>query len=142
MNEEIFFIQLRDCFTAGYTLPQFCIDNGIKKPLFVAADQRQLSFLWEVYVQFKYDKRLQAKFGFLGGKIDGFNFSLHSILDSVNFENLSDKSFTDYDKIIFITIQPLNVKIDNAIYLYDLLGYFIHRTYGEIPLLNFFTTSF
>lgn len=135
MNEEIFFIQLRDCFTAGYTLPQFCIDNGIKKPLFVAADQRQLSFLWEVYVQFKYDKRLQAKFVFLGGKIEGFNFSLHSILDSVDFENPNE--VTDYDRIILLTIQPLNLKIDNAIYLYDLLGYFIQRTYGEIPLLNF-----
>ena len=34
--DEQFLIQLRDCFTGGYTFPQFCIDNDIKKPLFVA----------------------------------------------------------------------------------------------------------
>ncbi len=32
MNDEQLLIQLRDCFTAGYTLPQFCIDNGLNFP--------------------------------------------------------------------------------------------------------------
>ena len=36
MTDEELLIQLEDCFTGGYTLPQYCIDNGIKKPLFVA----------------------------------------------------------------------------------------------------------
>ena len=29
MGEELF-VKLRYCFMAGYTLPQYCIDNGIK----------------------------------------------------------------------------------------------------------------
>ena len=41
MNEDILIIQLRDCFTAGYTFPQFCIDNNIKKPLFIALNERR-----------------------------------------------------------------------------------------------------
>ena len=53
--DEAFLIQLRDCFTAGYTMPQFCVDNDIKKPLFVGLDERHRDFLWNVYVQFQYD---------------------------------------------------------------------------------------
>jgi len=45
MNEDLFIIRLRDCFTAVYTFPQFCIDNNIKKPLFVALDERRADFL-------------------------------------------------------------------------------------------------
>ena len=55
MNEDILIIQLRDCFTAGYTFPQFCVDNNIKKPLFVAIDERRADFIWEIFVQFKYE---------------------------------------------------------------------------------------
>lgn len=52
MNDELF-VKLRDCFTAGYTLPQYCIDNGIKRPLFVSEKKYEL-FIWQVYVQFHY----------------------------------------------------------------------------------------
>ena len=55
-KDELCVIKLRDCFTAGYTLPQFCIDNEIKKPLFVS-EEKFLQFVWEIYVQFRYDKR-------------------------------------------------------------------------------------
>ena len=45
MNDERLLIQLRDCFTGGYTLPQFCIDNKIKRPLFFA-EGKIWQFLW------------------------------------------------------------------------------------------------
>ena len=46
-------IQLQDCFTAGYTLPQFCIDNGIKKPLIVGVNESQINFMWETKLLIK-----------------------------------------------------------------------------------------
>ena len=48
-------IQLRDCFYAGYSMPQYCVDNGIKNPLIASYDPE---FLWEIYIQFHYDKRI------------------------------------------------------------------------------------
>ena len=65
MNDEIFLIQLRDCFYAGYQMPQFCIDNNIKKPLFVAHDENYQDLLWEIYFQFQYDKRMNAEFSLI-----------------------------------------------------------------------------
>ena len=44
MDDETRLIVLNDCFTGGYTLPQYCIDNGIKKPLFVT-EQKFSNFL-------------------------------------------------------------------------------------------------
>lgn len=43
-TDETYIIRLRDCFTGGYTLPQFCLDNGIQKPLFVAEENFCNSF--------------------------------------------------------------------------------------------------
>ncbi|MBQ9486729.1 MAG: hypothetical protein IJU91_02865 [Selenomonadaceae bacterium] len=54
MNDELLFLQLRDCFTAGYTLPQFCTDQNIKKPLFIAPNERYITFLWEVLTNFDF----------------------------------------------------------------------------------------
>ena len=38
-KDEQCIVRLRDCFTGGYTLPQYCIDNGIKKPLFYLSER-------------------------------------------------------------------------------------------------------
>ena len=83
MNEEVYFIMCRDCFTAGYTFPQFCRDLNIKKPLFLAIDEYCGAFMWEVYVQFCYDKQLSPQFGFLNKNVHPLNFSSHSIINSV-----------------------------------------------------------
>lgn len=68
MNDELF-VKLRYCFTAGYTLPQYCIDNKIKRPLFVL-ERNSEWFLREIYAQFKYDKRLTAQFSFIDAAED------------------------------------------------------------------------
>ena len=52
-------IQLRDCFYASYSMPQYCIDSGIKNPMIASYDPE---CLWELYVQFRYDKRIMPKF--------------------------------------------------------------------------------
>ena len=137
MNDDILIVQLRDCFTAGYTFPQFCIDNNIKKPLFVAVDERRADFIWEIYVQFKYDLRMDAQFAFIGRGIPPINFSVAGILGELEIKNLVEFNLNQFDKIIFLTIGRLNVPMDKIIYLDQLTNYFISRTYVEIPLLHF-----
>ena len=135
MNDEILLIQLRDCFTGGYTLPQFCIDNGIKKPLFVA-EEKFWQFVWEIYVQFHYDKRLTAQFSFLDVPSGEINLSIHAIIPPLKYKNISEiKSSDGYDAVILLTTNKFNIV--NAIYLDVLTDYFIRKTYAEIPLMNF-----
>ena len=137
MNEDLLIIKLRDCFTAGYTLPQFCIDNNIKKPLFVAVDERRADFLWEIYVQFKYDKRITPKFILLNGRTPEFTFSVEAVLPELKFENPAEINFNDYDGIIVLNAIRLNNNFPKIIYLDQLKDYFMRRTYAEIPLLHF-----
>lgn len=138
MNDNLLFVYLRDCFTAGYTLPQFCIDNNIKKPLFVAADENSLAFFWEIHVQFCYDKRMTAKFAFITGSTNHLNFCPHiTNIPSIKVENISTENIDDYDKIFVLDVRRLNPPVDKAIYFEELVQKFIFRVYVEIPLLSF-----
>ena len=137
MNEDLFIIRLRDCFTAGYTFPQFCIDNNIKKPLFVALDERRADFLWEIFVQFKFDKRITPRFTLLNNKVGSLNFSVVDNLPELNFERVNDVNLNDFDAVIVLNAIRLNTKFPRIIYLDQLTDYFIRRTYEEIPLLHF-----
>ncbi|MBE8950827.1 MAG: hypothetical protein SR3Q1_09565 [Quinella sp. 3Q1] len=128
-------IRMRDCFTGGYTLPQYCIDNGIKKPLFVS-DKRLIKFVWEVYVQFGYDKRMPAHFSFLDLPTDRVRFSINNIIGSINFKNFSEINLDDYDAIISLTTKKFDSK-DKAVSFFELTKYFIRKTYAEIPAMNF-----
>ena len=136
MNDEQLLIQLRDCFTGGYTLPQFCIDNNIRKPLFVA-EGKFWQFVWEIYVQFHYDKRMSAQFSF----IDVEGVSLHftsrgGIIGPLEVKNLSKTNFSDCDCVICLMTKRI-FSNGRVIYLDALTNYFISKTYVEIPLLNF-----
>ena len=137
MNEELFFIRLRDCFTAGYTFPQYCIDNNIKKPLFVALDERSISFLWEIYVQFKYDTRIVPKFALFNGKTGSGNWSVGGMFATLDFADINSLNFSDYDKVIFLILGRPKQKISNALYLDKITNDFISRAYLEIPVLHF-----
>ena len=88
-KDEQYIIRLRDCFTGGYTLPQFCIDNGIKKPLFVA-EAKSWQFVWEIYVQFHYDKRMSAQFSFLNSGSGAINVSVECILGDMEHKHVSE----------------------------------------------------
>ena len=140
MGEEIF-VRLRDCFTAGYMLPQYCIDNGIKKPLFVSEKKYEL-FMWEIYVQFCFDKRfsinnrLVAKFSFL----DEPNFTMNHFVGTLpNFESqeFSQELLESFDKVFVFSTDKNKVKSDKAIYIRQLLNDFVRKAYYEIPVLNF-----
>lgn len=106
MNDEKLLIQLRDCFTGGYTLPQFCIDNGIHRPLFVA-EAKFWQFFWEIYVQFSFDKRMSAQFCFLDAPSGEINFSVHSILFPLQFKNISEINSADLDAVIVLTTNKI-----------------------------------
>ena len=136
MDDDIFFIQLHDCFTAGYTLPQFCIDNNIKQPLFIAIDERRSYFMWEIYTQFKYDRRINPKFTLFNGKTGSINFSAGSLLPPTILENIADINLVEHDKIFVLGVTRIN-DISNAIYIDRLTDYFISKTYVEVSLLHF-----
>ena len=136
MDEEIF-VRLRDCFTAGYTFPQYCIDNNIQKPLFVSEKKFEL-FLWEIYTQFHYDRRLMARFCFIDADEITMGFGAHGgIIAPLKIKNISEINFEDFDKIIFLTEEQPKKRGKNIIHLTKLQKFFIRRTYCDIPLLNF-----
>ena len=137
MSEDILIIQLRDCFTAGYTLPQFCVDNNIKKPLFIAIGKRRADLLWEIYVQFKYDRRITPKFTFANAKDCAINFSVESLLNTLILEDYDKINFSDYDSVIVLSTERINVNLSNIIYIEQLTNYFISRAYVDIPILHF-----
>lgn len=135
--DEQFLIQMRDCFTAGYTLPQFCIDNDIKKPLFVA-EEKFWQFVWEIYVQFHYDKRMQAQFCFVDADKGKLKFDAHSgIIAPLKIQNVSAVNFDDFDKIIFLTKEKPDKTENKYLSCEELQKFFIRHTYVDIPLLNF-----
>ena len=141
MEEETpFFVRLRDCFNAGYTMPQFCIDNGIKKPLFVALDDtpNRIGFLWEIYVQFQYDLRLKANFALLDGKSVSLDLSDSGeiLVKKLELKNISEIPISNFDVVIMLTTLKINAN-EHLINLYELTNFFINRTYAEIPILHF-----
>ena len=137
MGEELF-VKLRDCFTAGYTLPQYCIDNKIKRPLIVSEKKFEL-FLWEVYVQFHYDKRMRAQFSFIDGDdTPPKYFPAHpGIIAQLSISKFSSIKLDKFDVIILLTKENIDVKGKKIIRLAELEQFFIRRTYAEIPLLHF-----
>ena len=136
MNDEQLLILLRDCFTGGYTLPQFCIDNGIKRPLFVA-EGKFWQFVWEIYVQFHYDKRMTAQFSFLNVRSTEIYFPAHpGIIKKLTVKNISEINPADVDAVICLSSRKI-FSGGKVIYLDALTNYFISKTYVEIPLLHF-----
>ena len=140
MDDNILFIQLRDCFYAGYTLPQFCSDNEIKKPLFVAPNANYLNELWSYYVQFSYDKRITAKFAIMkGNSPEPFRFTPSFMLAPLEVKNISEIE-GNYDSFFMLTSQRLNIGKSKIIYLDELTNIFISRAYVDIPLEHFLQT--
>lgn len=135
MRDSTRLIVLRDCFTAGYTFPQYCIDNEIKKPLIVT-EKIFINFMWELYVQFRYDKRLTAQFATLDAPAGEINYSLYGIIAPLAYKNFSEINTDAFDKIIFLTSDK-KFPTDKAIYLDALTVHFVRKAYAEIPLLNF-----
>ena len=138
MDDKLF-IKLRDCFTAGYTLPQYCIDNEIKKPLFVVEISFE-SFIKEVQNQFKCDKRLLAQFCFVDNEKEFINIPMWEspmISTTVKLMNISKVNLNNFDAIILLTKKNYDIKFKRIFRFDDFENVFIRRTYVDIPLLHF-----
>ena len=137
MGEELF-IRLRYCFQGGYTLPQYCIDNGIKKPLFVL-ERNAKNFMLEVYAQFQYDNRMSAQFCFIDGEAESARISLNQRIlgTTIVVKHISHKWINYFDAIIFLTLKKYELKAGRIISFYNLERFFIQRTYVDIPVLHF-----
>ena len=135
-KDELKILQLRDCFTVGYTLPQYCIDNNIKRPLFVT-EKRFEQFIWQIYVQFSYDKRIEAQFSIFDEPTFKLRYSVHDTFSLLKLKELSNELLDDCDKIIVISSDKNKVKNEKAIYLDKLTDEFIRKVYYEIPILHF-----
>lgn len=134
---EINFSRLRDCFYAGYTLPQFCADSGITRPMFLSPANFNRQLLWEIYVRFAWDKRFRPTFVTLEEK--GFEigeFTLPWFLSPLAVKSICEVDMTG-DKIFFLSMNHLDFGADKIIYLDELIETFSLRTYFTIPLANF-----
>ena len=138
MSEEIF-TRLRYCFQGGYTLPQYCVEQGIKKPLFVL-EREHICFLKEIHAQFKYDNRiLSAQYCFIDGDANDVKIPLEQRLIgmSITIKHISQKPIGSFDAIIFLTQKKYDLNAKRIISFSNLENFFIQRMYVDIPLLNF-----
>lgn len=141
MGEEIF-VKLRDCFTAGYTFPQYCVDNNIKRPLFVSEKKFEL-FLWEINSQFKCHKGLLPQFCFTDSNEPSVNIHCSKvngvswINGELTIKNISAVKLEDFDKIILLTKENFEINVEKVIRFIDLERFFVQQTVIDIPLLSF-----
>ena len=135
--DEANFIRLHYCFAAGYTMPQFCIDNNIAKPLFVLKRGDE-EFLHELYAQFHCDKRMSAQFCFIDADQPvKITFKERVLGTNINVNRLDEIKLNNFDKIIFLTEEMPSVSNEKFVALADLTEYFVAQAYVDIPLLNF-----
>ena len=139
MAEENF-LRLRYAFAAGYSMPQFCVDNNIAKPLFVLSKEAEY-FLRELYAQFHYDGRLTAQFSFSDAdeKISKLKLYLGGGLfrPHVSVKHVSAVKVDDFDKIILLTKKDPRIAADKIIRFADAERFFVQRAFVDIPVLNF-----
>ena len=116
-------------------MPQYCIDNGIKNPLIASYDPE---FLWELYVQFSYDKRIFPKFCLISGESVNVAHSVACVLSGQRFDRINFNDTDKYDKIIMLTTNRFKtLPDDKTIYFDSLIRQFIQYVYSERPLYNY-----
>ena len=137
MSEELF-TKLRYAFQAGYTLPQFCEDKGIKNPLLVFEVGTEC-FIRELCAQFYYDRRFLPRYAFIDSDEERTIISLDAYLLATNvvLKKISVLRLEAFDKVIFLTKKKFNTKAKNLILFDELEKFVIKRAYLEIPLLHF-----
>ena len=79
---------------------------------------------------------MTAQFAVVDSPTVKINFSVYSILAPFVYQNISEINPADFDAIILLTTQEVNLS-DNVITFAELTTYFLKKTYAETPLLNF-----
>ena len=118
-------------------MPQFCIDNNIKKPLFILPDESRWYILWQIHAQFYHDKRIKPQFVFLKGEADSVKLSPGTLFGELKIKNYEEIDVDDFDKIFFLTAKKPDKHSSKMIYLDEIISDFILATYIEIPMMNF-----
>ena len=136
-DDNQLFIRLRDCFSAGYTFPQFCIENEIKNPVFAVMSTNSIPILWEIYVQFSHYKKIIPTFTAPVEKDNFIRWSPGTLFDGLSLKSSSTIDLNNYDKIFFLSTKRLEFKSDKIIYLDELIEKFILAAYIETPFSYF-----
>ena len=125
------FTKLRDCFYGGYFLPQFCVDSNVSSPIIVSLYPE---FLWEAYVQFRYDKRVNADFCLIQSKDISICFSPNCVLGAIPLKEFNLEELRSHDMVIMLTVARIEESDVKTIYMDQLLNMFISHVYAEMPL--------
>lgn len=138
-NDKKWLMKLRDCFYAGYSMPQYCRDRGYRQPLFAAYD---VDFLWELYVQFSYDKRMSAEFRVFGEKTSVEYYrplGFVSTLELAHQTQEPSEAFDAFDIIIVLAKDHYDYLFPpkKTVYITDLLDDIRTYVYSERPLLDY-----
>ncbi len=129
-------LKLLDCFSAGYSMPQYCFDHNYCHPLFVGDD---FELLWQIYVQFLFDKRMSPKFS----SEDDQNICVcHSegylYAGELTIVPVSSVNFDEYDLIIYFGYKnPFETLTDKVISADELLQSIQNYVYNVRPFEAF-----
>lgn len=131
-NESL--MQLRGCFNAGYTIPQFCIDNDYKHPIIVA-DSDEL--LYEIYEQFWYYKKLSAQYMIIGEPTILKAFSRLNIT-ALRANTFSADKCQNGDIVLYFSDKPLDKRpFVQLLQINQIINLMYRYVYWERPLYNF-----
>ena len=115
-------------------MPQYCRDKGIKKPLIVSYDS---DFLWELSIQFRYDKGLFPVFQVFGDR-KNVNYGSYCTAGGQHFETVDFGRLDRYDRIIVLTTNRYTQFPDEkTIYFERLLKEISQYVYAERPVYEF-----
>ncbi len=125
------------CFAAGYSMPQFCIDNDYKSPIIISDD---INLLFFIHSQFEFDKRITPCYRTYTSKVQN--------LQSPPFNNVrffsafplseNDISIIENSDIIIVLDNTQNTLYpsDKTIYIKDLVSIIGNYVFCERPLIG------
>lgn len=131
---------LRNCFSAGYSMPQYCVDHGYQKPLFVGDD---IDFLCQLRGQFEFDKRLIPDYCSFQASVPlirspPFNNVRPLVISKIQQKSFAENSET-YD-VIFVLNNNRNDRFfqkEKTVYLQALLNEIGNYVYFTRPLVEY-----
>lgn len=100
------FRRLRSCFNAGYTVPQFCMDKDYKHPM-IASDSAE--FLYEIYEQFWFYKRISAQYRIIGESVNIKTLAgMNVAYPWMHIDSFSEEMCSGCDVILWFSSKRIN----------------------------------
>lgn len=144
-STEWLYGQLRDCFSGGYMLPHYCLEHGIENLLILG---NKPEWLWEIYVQFRYDNRITASVASFASEEMMVNISPACALGGLLIPSLAKVDVSSVDAIFVLEPKekcPIEIEGiftgKKVFYLDYLVGVFIQHVYAELPLYHFLRSN-